>query len=140
MSVLSRIRVLLLALAILAGGFAALGPQLAHEASAAGGCSVYSNVEWKVTAQGTYVWGRGDVACPGTLRLENHSIVVRLYRNGVLVREGWNGGINQYMTAYTGSIWASCGNRFQASVTHTLQRSWGPETTTHWSLFANYGC
>ena len=126
LSLLTRVRVLVLAFAILAAGFAALGPQLAQEASAVSPCTVSSAVKVGVSNGAYYVYGQGTVRCPSEVYLEMR---VDFYANGVWVATKNTGGMRTSQTVNTGSVWGKCGVRYQTATTHTMNSS----RSTTWS-------
>ena len=140
MTLFTRVRVLVLAVVILAAGFAALAPHTANEVSAAGNCSVGSTVKYAVstTTRTPYIWGRGDASCLSDF--EEQQLTVRLYANGILVRTAQYGTIGKYVAVNTTTAWAYCAVRYQVSVTHTVAK-WGRhETTTTWSSPIIFPC
>ncbi len=126
---LSAVRPFVLAFLILAGslGAAVLGP--AHDAAAAGPCTVTAKVE---SARGTngylYVFGRGSTQCA---HAATQSIGVYLYAGGTLVATGGGGPAMTagFWYSNTGTVWARCGVTYQAATVHAFH---GYYNTTTW--------
>lgn len=122
-ALLTRVRVLILAFAILAAGFAALAPQMAQEAGAVSPCTVSTSVKYSSSG---YVWGAGASSCPYNV---NQAIKVSFYGNGVWLGSRTVSGYNYFVAAKSPSFTAYCGVRYQTATTHYLN---GYATTT-WS-------
>jgi len=113
LSLLTRVRVLVLAFALLAGGFAALAPHAAQEASAAGGCRVGATVHYS----NGYVTGTGGSNCGYNA---NQTVKVTLYKNGVWQTSRTVSAYTSALVTITPAIWApyNCNVRYQVSTTH----------------------
>ena len=127
LALLTRVRVLVLALALLAGGFAALAPHAAQEASAAGGCAVGAAVKYSVSGGAYYMYGAGSSACGYNA---SQKITVSLYANGYWQASGVISAYASSLAKSTTAVWGSCGVRYQVATTHAVS---GYYNTTTWS-------
>jgi len=120
--VLTRVRVLVLAFAILAGGFAALAPHAAPDASAAGGCRVSAMVHYS----NGYVAGTGGSNCGYNV---SQTVKVTLYGNGTWLASRTVSSYTSVLAVITPWARGYCGVRYQTAMTHYV----GGYYTTTWS-------
>jgi len=130
-SALTRVRVLVLAFAILAAGFAAVAPQTAQEADAAGPCGVSSVVRYGVSNGYYYVWGSGTASCNYSLSqgIQVDLFAIDSWGNYTRVARGSSYVVAKAISAQN-SAWAYCGVRYQLRTTHSAS---GHGATNHWS-------
>jgi len=133
-SLLTRVRVLILAFAILAAGFAAVAPNTAQDASAAGPCTVLAEVS--TYASGGYLYVRG-VGSTGCSRAVSQKITVSLFVNGVLQRSATTSAYTSGLGLRTSSVLGRCGTWYQAVTTHSVS---GYNSTNTWSYFFKPSC